>query len=107
MEQLFPKKIFPRTFTSGGNKDVQLTFDDPFFLYITKTNTLQNSFLISIHQCLNFSFIWRFYFTLMATLYPIILHAKLGSTIAIQMVTYIKYLQLLKSIQQYLDKTFL
>ena len=107
MEQLFPKKFSSRTLTSGGNKDVQLTFDDSLLLHITKTNTFQNSFLTSVHQCLNFCFIWRLYFTLTATLYPIILHAKLGSTIPIQMVTYIKYLQLMKSIQQYLDKIYL
>ena len=88
-------------------KRKKMTFDDSFVLHITKTNTFQNSFLINVHQYLNFCFIWHLYFTLMATLYPIILHAKLYSTMPIEIVTYIECLQLLKSIQQYLDKIYL
>ena len=36
MEQLFLKKLFSRTFTLRGKKDVQLTFDDSNICYVSK-----------------------------------------------------------------------
>ena len=46
MEQLFLKKLFARTCTLRGKNDVQLTFDDSYFCYVSKIDFFQSNFVL-------------------------------------------------------------